>query len=156
MAIIMEEAKYYNPQLSEFHTGFEFEAYNDNDWFFEESGPGWKKINLNVSGYATFNLWALSQAIIDFKVRVKYLDKEDIKSLGGINIQEDTYEFPFKDPRGYNDKLHIITRGKLKWVLICVGNNETPYSDWDTVFAGEIKNKSELIRVLKMIGAPLK
>jgi hypothetical protein len=78
----MEDNKYYVPTLEEFHPGFEFEAYNSNDWFFAEAETGWKKQEWRPQFIAYQQAQNILGAIQNGWIRVKYLDKEDIESLG--------------------------------------------------------------------------
>ena len=70
-----EMDKYYTPSLNEFHVGFEYETYNSyrKEWY--------KTIltedNLEALGSFWYNF-------LEAEHRVKYLDKEDIESLGWI------------------------------------------------------------------------
>lgn len=141
--IIMEE-KYYTPSIEEFYEGFEYERYNPgaNEEYLKQT---FSLCDVN------FVVNCFSKNFQDAWIRVKCLDKEDIKSLvGAVKISEDTFEIPYNDPRMVDDKLHIIFRGT--WILICQGNNEKAFGDWTTRFSGIIKNKSELKKILKMIG----
>lgn len=63
------ENKYYTPDISEFHIGFECESTNNKkEWFkfiFEQ-----------------YNFTILDLELLNSMYRVKYLNKEDIISLG--------------------------------------------------------------------------
>ena len=72
-----EEAKYYTPEIEEFHVGFEFEM--DDTW------GGWKKLVLTdemLKGNVMIGLGSGNERVPYYhKTRVKYLDREDIESL---------------------------------------------------------------------------
>ena len=55
-------------------------------------------------------------------------------------------------PRGYKYMMIDLIHNPINnWVLICQGDNETPYSDWDTMFVGRVPNDQKLRDVLEMI-----
>jgi len=63
------------------------------------------------------------------------------------------YTKPYKNhPRGYSDRMiDVIYNDKNNWVLICQGDNETHWSDWETMFAGQIQNQQDFKKVLDMV-----
>ena len=166
----MNTDKYYTPTIEEFHVGFEFEfrqmRYNfegdvnedveSNMWVsekvFKEDLTEDPERNRNFGHNDWFNVFR-------FPIRVKYLDKEDIENLGfevmggqmisggRIDCQKE-----YKDPRGVYDKAMLTFTPSKNWVIIAVGDDETSFHDWNTLFAGTIKNKSELRRLLKQLG----
>ena len=123
------ENKYYTPDLSEFHFDFEYELKVDLEW------------ERAICRTSTFDI--LYKEGVDI-TRVKYLDVADIESMGfkcngddlrfcgtrgEITVQQCTYSY--------------CTRGLGVWIT---------KGDAITLFSGEIKNKSELKKVLKQIG----
>ncbi len=138
------ESKYYTPTIEEFHVGFEFEA----KFGIELSGnravyvPGkdmpFDKLTAELSDFKEIENLLNSDC-----VRVKYLDKEDIESLGFKESNEDG-EFDVYYGNGY---ILSFIDGiiNVRPELITMTN---PESFW---FRGTIKNKSELKRILKQI-----
>lgn len=137
--------KYYTPEIEEFYVGFEFEMLhvNSEEW-----------LKKTVKGYKEIRYVEL----LPNKFRVKYLDREDIESLG--------FEFKYNEkgneniaftkkydnhPRYDNQYVDVIWNYASSHVLICEGDNETGWDEWITRFSGTIKNKSELKKVLKML-----
>lgn len=54
--------------------------------------------------------------------------------------------------RGYKDLfVDVIYNENSEWVLIAQGTSETPYSDWQTIFAGNIRNQEDFKKVLTMV-----
>jgi hypothetical protein len=105
-------------------------------------------INGDVNPYDLLDLW-----------NEKPLSREDIESLGfeamgGQMISGGRIDCQkgYKDPRGVYDKAMLTFTPSNNWVMIAVGDDETSFHDWNTLFAGTIKNKSELKKILKMIG----
>ena len=72
------ENKYYTPEIEEFYVGFKYERGNKAT---EGNSTKWYKEKITSA-----------QEIVDIfcceEIRVKYLDKEDIESLGFTLIQE--------------------------------------------------------------------
>lgn len=124
------ENKYYVPDISEFHVGFEYE------WLCT-AGNKWLK---KVYKEGIFLEESLENC------RVKYLDKEDIESLGFEEIgQEDYYlngdldnwriERLYDKDKNYFYRIEKEDRG-----------------DIEQIFFVYIKNKSELKKLLKQLG----
>jgi hypothetical protein len=129
------ESKYYTPKIEEFFVGLEFEFYNRH-----------------------LDVWDLKSWEIEFvnkfhfsidKCRIKCLDQKDIESLGFEDLK-------FIADKHASDKVKkaiVFTNGNhmIQWY----GEDGLSISLIDSkqiMFAGNIKNKSELKRVLKMIG----
>lgn len=146
------ENRYYTPKIEEFYIGFEYEVGDS-------------------ALYKNIKCW-YPEKIISFHdlqdinryqhQRVKYLCKDDIKSLGfkDESILHPTvriYGSEYKNQNGDNINLLYVERSN--WCLIFAGefgmttwwdeNNEFRTSG--NIFAGYIKNKSELKKLLKML-----
>jgi hypothetical protein len=128
------EDKYYEPEIEEFHVGFEYEIFEDWDYYPEKE---WHKQVYGLDGDNQENIGYVSSPMDRF--RVKYLDREDIESFGFVKSSGDRdFEYPNK-----HYQLEI-----LKNDLIYITSNYGV----TTLFSGIIKNKSELKRILKQIG----
>lgn len=137
--------KYYTPTIDEFYVGFEFKS---NYILFREGNKGdeWFKHILSLENHGWF--WeAYYNDAVEAEFRVKYLDREDIESLGFVYYKTHpgttTHEFETTDG-------HCLITFDPMW-----GNgwNITITDDTEfTYFHGFIKNKSELIKLLKQIG----
>ena len=139
--------KDYIPDISEFHEGFEYE------YFEPVNKKGWVQDSFFL--FQSEDIYEGLKEKAYRPIRVKYLDKEDIESLGWKHIGgklmlgvQDDFELPYNDPRKNHDKVQLIFNYRNNWCLICIGD----YEDWDTRFAGYIKNKSELQRLMKQLG----
>lgn len=123
------EKKYYIPKINEFHIGFEFEVNYG-------AGIGWVKDSL----YSNTEVIVLP-FIKTENIRVKYLDREDIESLG----------FKYTELFGYRLNDYCL----IHWPNDVL--NENTYeiclftSPKTTIFYGRIKNKSELRKLLEML-----
>jgi len=157
---------YYTPTVEEFHIGFECEkvTYNSDGGHQMDTFSGkWVFHTVNKFDPRLEPSW----------YRVKHLDREDIESFGFMmndifkdNTEKDLY---------YNNSV-MTSRGEQSvgiyhvpqtmWCMIFFGN-KNDIGDWsiekmpnkvtvdfhtNTVFAGQLKNKSELKRVLTQIG----
>lgn len=139
--------KHYIPEISEFYVGFECEVIDlkgvsDNpyyDWEYRIITDIDLSHNTFLEDYDGF--YSLPEALEEEKIRVKYLDQSDIKSLGFVKGSVwYTHEIGVRLAISKSDEMHI----KI----------EKLYTDshWNLVFDGIIKNRSELKKVLKMIG----
>lgn len=140
---------YYLPEMEEFHVGFEYEEFVKHEgWVSRKVQSVSEDITLNKNNYC-----------IDFPedFRVKYLDDDDIELLGWKLIPDTTlppnklYEKPYKDERGFADKITLIYNHESHWALITEGGDEVSHEDELTRFCGFIKNKSELKKLMKQL-----
>lgn len=125
------ESKYYTPEIEEFHIGFRFEVLNNGVWDWQ---------NMNASRLQEINLD--DNLNLMSKYRVKYLDKEDIESLGFKKYVEPSY--------------YEIEVNEIRYYLIEYGDNRyeirpSHFSIQFGSFLGIIKNKSELKVLLKQL-----
>lgn len=132
-------SSYYTPTIDEFHNGFEYEIFEDFDHYPEKS---WHKQvfgndgdNPESMGYVYANNLHL--------LRVKHIDKEDCLSLGlELKIWD--------NGSGYFQRGNY-TIGIYGTDLFCtVSQND--YGNNIMRFSGDLKNKSELKRILEQVG----
>jgi hypothetical protein len=149
----MSEDTHYTPGISEFHIGFEFEYKQNNKW---------EKAIFGKEGIYDLGGPELCQC----ENRVKYLAKEDIekfgfvflpeKSLGNLTLRfeiKNHYERIDKTEGGddtmwwnvyltfYSDRRRVFIKGDIS-----DGSTEEKF------FEGEVKNKSELKKLLTQLG----
>lgn len=135
--------KYYTLEFDDLIYGLECEIKTKGEWkkwtFNSES----KLLNL-------INILLLAKNIKYGEVRCKYLDKDDIESLG----------FKCKNPRLYklNEEYELFPLGDNKILIreILTESNFNKRLDnkqavYCQLFNGIIKNKAELKRIMKMI-----
>ncbi len=152
-------SKYYTPTIEEFHVGFEYEIHRgysekeDRGGVIETSNKFVNTIMTNETGFGYI------QGCIDDKfLRVKHLDREDIESLGfefkGRALRSffemdcqfdlpDTDSFWCKNLKIELDEKHRTVKIEGYIASAC---------EEEVLFTGKCKNKSELKKVLKMIG----
>lgn len=144
--------KYYTPTIEEFHVGFEYELKRLNSW---------DKDIISIDDLASSygNPDGIAVKLKEGRVRVKYLDQEDIESLGFGNKKRaalDWYQLEKRIEDNYNSygywrNFHLVHGDDKNTVNILAyeyGFNDSP----NTLFQGIIKNKSELKRLLKQLG----
>lgn len=146
----MENNKYYTPDISEFHIGFEFE-YLSNDCKYHKCILGTNDINNPELYQYNDDLTKIAHAI----TRVKFLDRSDLEELGWEVIKE-PYRWQFQHKNGrYKLTTDIYTStenlpiphpnsGSIKIVDNRDGDNYN-------IFNGYIKNKSELKNIMYML-----
>ncbi len=157
MSTLVEE--YYTPELEEFHIGFEFEwRYSIPEWDKKQLsgmsgatingysiGPGestpwfYERDYTLFSDYNEDSLSVISSMLNKNEVRVKYLDREDIESLGW---------YPGR-LQGLNEDSFTLNDNQLYWQ----DNQFIQIYNWNStiIFEGIIKNKSELRRLMKQL-----
>jgi len=157
--------KYYKPEAKDFYEGFEFQCklrdrngfmahitgnhtYSGGyvDMVFMEQNPTKGRMELMYQLEPT-TYYDIRQWLEDDMIRVRYLDGIDMQKL---DITMDRSWVP-KAHRyvpnrlyGIMGNFYFIYNTSSKWMLITFGKE-------DTVFAGEIKNRSQLEMVLEMI-----
>lgn len=145
--------KYYTPAIEEFHVGFEYEELINDDMLSIRSDNHiddiyWCKIKLS-DNYISFS--ELPSKIKYEQIRVKYLDKEDIESLGFI-YKGKTVDLWFE-----KEGTFLINTWTSYKIIIHYGIDHRLYveaqdtGNEECLFQGEIKNKSELKTLLKQL-----
>ncbi len=127
------ENKYYTPQIEEFYVGFEYEVQciDNAQWGIAICGQGFGSFDDDIDD------------LEEGRIRVKYLDREDVESLG------------FKEDKERTSLPTITHYGKNNLSLTYETDNRltiVKHNDINTreiCFTGYIKNKSELIKILK-------
>lgn len=139
--------KYYTPSIEEFRVGFEYELQNIEN-------AQWRKVTCR-QGFGAFD-----DDIDDLeegRIRVKYLDEEDLYSLGfEYNGEPAGCKFRFKSKKilyplnsEFDHRFFLELSSDLDIFRIF-----QRYSSLDIIsrFQGKIKNISELKVLLKQLG----
>lgn len=126
---------YYTPKIEEFYVGFEYESMHKGEWIKD-------KIT-QVCDIPEDDLEHNNGS----ETRVKYLDKEDIESLGFTYSKDMMYALS----KFSNKKIHILFNNYDNKIVI-MRNDDHMFTEQDTIyFSGKIRNKSELKQILKII-----
>jgi hypothetical protein len=129
--------KYYTPEIEEFYVGFEYEYKNST------TGDWQKEIFNRGIGFAP------NPTVKD--CRVKYLDRDDIESLGFFVATTSGMEAAY-GKRDDKNELRFILREKYHNNTIQIERVLYYNAGKTTLFEGKIKNKSELKKLLKQLG----
>jgi len=131
-----EENKYYTPDVTEFKLGFQYEFRH----------PDYKELGWKLYLTPEFNSELEDCVFVNNMscFRVKYLSKEDVKSLGFKEfyipeLKDGDFAFDFNNG-------HIIVQHIGKEPIITI------YYFGERHFFGKIKNKSELKTLLTQLG----
>ena len=140
----METNKYYTPSIEEFHVGFEFEEW-ENPAFTNEEWIA-KKIeyftDLEYVCIPEVDKHLENYVLGTSLFRVKRLDKQDLVELGFEEIGQEEY-YLNGDLNSWCIE-HLYHQSIKSYYRIDDGETQRMFL--------EIKNKSELIKVLKMLG----
>ena len=132
--------KYYTPEIEEFYIGFEYEYEDINE---SGSTTSWYKTVIKEN-----ECYIIDQHLKysdDLNLRVKYLSKEDIESLGWKGQESNSVYFTKDNYR----LVHWITSD---------GRDINIFEKYDggtqeecLIRKAKVKNKSELIKLLKQL-----
>lgn len=145
--------KYYTPEITEFHVGFEYER-----WYkvseFSEGQSGW--ISCTFPNDPIYGGMLLPHRFKVDNTRVKYLDQEDIESLGFVSILPEwsnPAKFTFYKSSEL-EKFQNLKECTIKIIFISGSFEEdylSIYLNNKCIFSGFLKNKSELKKLLKQL-----
>ena len=135
------EAKYYIPELSEFYVGFEFEFFNKEKWKVSED------FSFLFLKDDTDTVSEVNENIKEGKIRVKFLDRQDIEELGWkySSIAQKYGIVTEEDEKTGSLGIWLSKEGYRYRITDCKA-----YLHMD-VFNGYIKNKSDLRKLMKML-----
>lgn len=124
--------KYYQPEIEEFHVNTEYEV--------KDSKGNWSRCNdfSNAYDYEDSCLYGLIKDLDKGCIRIKHLDREDIESLG------------FEENEG--QEYYSRKDGFTIEILHPQGLFRIETKEPNQLMFFRLKNKSELKKVLKMIG----
>ncbi len=145
----MSNNKYYTPDISEFFVGFVYEWQRKDETKFEKAviKNGSQIDDIHDPVYA---------------IRVKYLDQEDIESLGFkfyldhvLNAVKNTVYFKLGSNllamETHSNKV-FIQKYDVELPRAIDELLKIPYESISITFDGRLKNKSELKKLLKQLG----
>lgn len=136
------EEKYYTPKIEEFHVGFEFEYNNKHN--------GWEKDSMKFPNNYAFLFDVRTHEDI---IRVKYLDREDIESLGW-ELDQTVKGDSFFYHKNYNMMSEIepcLCFTPKQEMNIHIYDVSSPLNTKDYTALLKIKNKSELKKLMKQL-----
>lgn len=172
------ENKYYTPTIDEFHVGFEYELFRHPSYGLHsdcnESEMKWvvdDDFSDTFCDYEVDSIGEVGCFLNDNRIRVKYLNKEDIESLGfiqrdnieiqhlfgPINLKSDEeqiiYTKTITEFGGLTAYLHFYSNRSTNYgTILSIHKDLTNPYNQKQLFYGAVKNKSELVKLLKMLG----
>ena len=157
------ENKYYTPSIEEFHVGFEYELWEEDiceDYSWKQHVFTLNDMAESLHHETKHHAGGLLSGLEEEYIRVKYLDREDVESFGFTLVKEYSDELVFQINGGeycFYELTLNIDDNKINIEQGCqskMSAKKLPIEQWNyfNIFFGEIKNKSELQQVLKMIG----
>lgn len=152
----MEKEKFYTPEIGELHVGLECQIHEYSD-MNEESFEDCVLNNIILKNILELSI--VNKHLDDWlerTIRIKYLDNQDIESLGFIESKLQNRLFLFKNKidlgkRGVNLTIGLNTNYINSHTIIFAKPDDKPIEFNFNLFVGKIKNKSELKRILKQI-----
>lgn len=161
----MAEEKYYTPNLSEFHQGFEYEwidSYSDNP-SREKDEIEDHDISLPLINHGEGEV-PFEYALTEGSIRVKYLSKGCIEELGWTKVRNDenkaseaiseTYEIACKKRDRVQTKFTLFwLLGDYSFIAITERNFiDDREADVQPIYSGKCYNKSELRWIMDRLG----
>lgn len=141
--------KFYTPDISEFHVGFECENFN----FIEGK---FKPFVIDVFRLHEILDHELEDYFEPTHYRVKFLDQQDIEECG-FELDKIVLQEFYKEKEVY---VKPDVYGYMIWKVRCQHRPDTHWfriealfedNEWSVLFEGKIKNKSQLKMILNMI-----
>lgn len=152
------ENKYYTPGIEEFHVGFEYEekGYSrKGEWTtLVLDSYDMKTRDSGAPGECAFpNTWDnIEEDIETGNIRVKHLDREDIESLRWVFVLEANQNLYAYKKEGY--RLSFL-RNLKSFIIHKTDGKGYIYKNKEMIgcpiFIGNIKNKSELKRLMQQL-----
>lgn len=139
--------KYYAPTIDEFCVGFEYEML-DPDFQGQSDGNQWKfKYCDKKDLKSIIENWKYYQ---DY--RIKYLDREDIESIGWLLNKENTIYCVYSlSDKNTSSSFGYILEFSQNPNTFNIKIAEYYNGEFQQVFLGSIKNKSELKKLMKQL-----
>jgi hypothetical protein len=144
-----EDNKYYTPSIEEFYVGFEYEKFDNREASYSNFPKEFIRTNWHRFKYdlKSIRLSQLGTHLFEKTIRVKYLDQEDIESLGWVDGETRGLSGFFINPNT-DDEFQMYLHDNLGdgyWYI------EIYDYKADFIFRGNIKNKSELSKLMKQL-----
>jgi len=145
--------KYYTPSIEEFYQGFEYERWVNSAYTPEKYS---KEIFQFVDKDNIWNEDITNRLACVYSggdsIRVKYIDKEDIESLGWI-YNDISKEFNYKFKKEFNYRLWFSPNNPDLFSIRIEGwySREGKIDAKFDMFLGNLKNKSELKKLMQQL-----
>lgn len=134
--------KYYTPTIEEFHVGFEYEFENRGSLYDEKN---WIKQECGMIGHSK------ERHISEGKIRVKCLDKEDAESLGWMETKGAITRYVKCIEGAVSESRFVLEKYPHADNAYTIFYLENEGGERVIFFNGIIKNKSELVKLMKQL-----
>lgn len=141
--------KYYIPKIEELHHDFECEVFFENKWnlcVIQNNDGDFCVLKVFENKMVKFVI--TENTIDNRKIRVKYLDQEDIKSIGWKYLSKSNVNNFVFDKLPYRMNVNFATDKNLPKLSIYI-------YDGEIVNRIIIKNKSELKKLMQQLNIKL-
>jgi hypothetical protein len=148
------ENKYYTPEIGEFCVGFEFQKKEivSKGSFLEED---WVDIKFDFDDFTQTLRDFTEDSIFDKNdYRVKHLDQEDIIECGWYKHHDTYFSFKNKDIKSHSNEYFlndVLVLSDSYFLEITDSIITIQDFDYEVIFKGTIKNKSELKKLMQML-----
>ena len=142
--------KYYTPTIEEFHVGFRYELVKQNEAHYYPDPPSkWHRFSHNIK---SISFSKLDMEVRMDRVRVKYLDQQDIEELG--------WEWAPDGKLAYGDWMDVyyLHKGQETYRLTYINEKRSvrivhkeSVDTSSVLFFGKVKNFNELEKIMKML-----
>lgn len=142
----MEESKYYTPKIEDFHVGFQFEE------IIFGSNNEWTKVTMTSfkDSYDTKYGVSYPEGYIQARyIRVKFLDREDIESLGWNIYDDNQHAYSFEEE--FYMEFMETPNGNVSIYRLSLECHYCGHGK-RCVFEGRVKNISDMKKVMEMVG----
>tara|TARA_R110000868_G_C10673112_1_gene746798 strand:- start:17 stop:493 length:477 start_codon:yes stop_codon:yes gene_type:complete len=142
------EKQYYTPTIEEFYVGFEYEKLILDTW--TKSKVTWGNGYSDDTTTRPININTIGNFLENGKnsIRVKFLDREDVKDCNWIKFNLDGVECYTKI---YKGRCWYLWYNDLPFISINEGLVGNKYKDTFQIYKGECLNKSELRYIEKKL-----
>ena len=151
-----EQNKYYTPDISELHVGYECEHTSNMSAFICEDYDDVVKDKLTSTDLRCYITWGEEEEGLEKFVRTKYLDKEDIESCGwkwlgtiyGENMTSKTSMYELSTGTEIKDTKE--NRWQMKYSYDNQKASISQGTNWMRFF-GECKSINELKKIMQWL-----
>lgn len=151
-----EQNKYYTPDISELHVGYECEHTSNMSAFICEDYDDVVKDKLTSTDLRWYITWGEEEKGLEKFVRTKYLDKEDIESCGWkIDVEKEKrrknhVSAPYIS-KGKNGMLSQHDGNYMISTIIGPPTEDSYGSLGQPMYLGPIKSINELRTIMKYL-----
>jgi len=154
-----QQNKYYTPDISELHVGYECEHSSNMSAFICEDLDDVVKDKLTSTDLKWYITWGEEEGGLEKFVRTKYLDRSDIESLGW-EYREDSFHRKVTEEKGevYVPTHYWFTKPDTQMTLtwypgekVHIENSDPMWMLPSVKYSGECKSINELRKIMNWL-----